>query len=117
MKITGDCTNHDNPDLWFPESPNGRASRVTKLNIANEIQTAVGICNSCPSKSECLQEGMKNENIANGIWGGLLAGERVELRFPDGFDRELTENSNLGRDTHKALAFLNRIRPWLKGDV
>jgi len=60
---------------------------------------------------------MSDENIAFGIWGGKLAGERVNERFPDGFNRNWTINSVLGKDMYKAVTFLNRVTPWMNGDV
>lgn len=84
--MQGLCTGHENPDLWFSESSDsdGDSSHTNensaeyKLRIAN-VKTALSICNACPSKVECFDEGMKRENLDNGIWGGTLPGERVIL--------------------------------------
>jgi len=44
--------------------------------IDNSLE-ALAICAECPIKEACRAEGMKPENIDNGIWGGTLAGERI----------------------------------------
>ena len=84
--MQGLCTGHDNPDLWFSESIDSDGERVGtndnapeyKQRIANVV-TAIAICNRCPSKADCLTEGLKRENLDNGIWGGSLPGERLIL--------------------------------------
>ena len=84
--MQGLCTGHENPDLWFSESidSDGDSSHTNensaeyKLRIAN-VKTALSICNACPAKAECFDEGMKRENLDNGIWGGSLPGERIIL--------------------------------------
>ncbi len=84
--MQGLCTGHENPDLWFSESvdSDGKNSNTNidsaeyKQRIIN-VQTALAICNACPTKAECFDEGMKRENLDNGIWGGSLPGERIIL--------------------------------------
>ena len=84
--MQGLCTGHENPDLWFSESidsdiDNNRVNEHSaeyKLRIAN-VKTALSICNACPAKAECFDEGMKRENLDDGIWGGTLPGERIML--------------------------------------
>lgn len=84
--MQGLCTGHENPDLWFSESidsdiDNNRVNEHSaeyKLRIAN-VKTALSICNACPAKAECFDEGMKRENLDDGIWGGTLPGERIIL--------------------------------------
>jgi hypothetical protein len=84
--MQGLCTGHENPDLWFSESidsdiDNNRVNEHSaeyKLRIAN-VKTALSICNACPAKAECFNEGMKRENLDDGIWGGTLPGERIIL--------------------------------------
>lgn len=76
------CRNTDNPDLWFPESvehnatPNKTYQRRVSVMIQNSRQ-AIAICNQCPAKAPCLAEGMREENIEHGIWGGTMAGDRI----------------------------------------
>jgi hypothetical protein len=84
--MQGLCTGHENPDLWFSESVDSDNERVGtnenapeyKQRIANVV-SAIAICNVCPSKGDCLTEGLKHENLENGIWGGSLPGERLLL--------------------------------------
>jgi len=38
---------------------------------------AIELCNKCPIRTNCLNEGLKDENLDYGIWGGLLPGERI----------------------------------------
>jgi hypothetical protein len=84
--MQGLCTGHENPDLWFSESvdSDGENSNTNvdsaeyKQRIA-DVRTALSICNACPAKAECFTEGMKRENLDDGIWGGSLPGERIIL--------------------------------------
>jgi hypothetical protein len=81
--MIGSCTNHPNPDLWFSEFDNewtaGRPSRAKTAQMVENTIAAINICSSCPVRSECLEEGMKPENLEYGVWGGLMAGERMRL--------------------------------------
>ena len=105
--MQGLCTGHENPDLWFSESIDSDAktshtnenSAEYKLRIAN-VRTALAICNVCPSKAACFDEGMKKENLDNGIWGGTLPGERLVLT-----DVSLTWNNR-----RSMINFAHRVR-------
>ena len=88
--INGNCTGDANPDWWFPELPTGAPSDETIKAIAEQTNYALKLCSSCPVKEECLAEGMKTETFRNGsiagwgnlpygIWGGLMAAERLEI--------------------------------------
>jgi hypothetical protein len=92
--MQGLCTGHNNPDLWFSdvlETEGGRAKLSYIKEMIENTQQAVAICNTCPVKQACFDEGMKPENIDHGIWGGSLSGERIliskvtitELRKPN----------------------------------
>lgn len=109
--ITGDCTNSPNPDLWFPEPPNGRPSHHKMSALAGQILEAINICKGCPSRQKCLEDGMEPININEGIWGGLMAGERLKLKGykSDSFYADSTE-----RD---AILFAERIAPFIRGEV
>lgn len=76
-EIVGSCSYSDDPDMWHPDIPRGAMSRKTAQELRNRTLIALSICNSCPKRDECLQEGMQDENLPWGIWGGKLAGERV----------------------------------------
>jgi hypothetical protein len=75
----GNCHGDSNPDAWFPEVPQGNFSNTKKEKIGSEMRRALALCNSCNQKETCLEEGMKEQNLSYGIWGGMLAGERVML--------------------------------------
>ena len=79
--MQGLCTGHNNPDLWFSDTTEtagrGRPSTSVENKMIEEALIALSICAKCPIKEACLAEGMKSENIDNGIWGGLLSGERI----------------------------------------
>lgn len=60
------CVNY--PDLMHPENP----------QITMEIRLAKQLCSTCPVVAECAAYALKWE--PSGIWGGLTAGERRQLR-------------------------------------
>lgn len=73
-----------NPDQWFPTMPQGgdRVSpkRFAKIEaVVAQTREAIALCNVCPGKQACLEIGMQREHVENGIWGGLMAGERMAL--------------------------------------
>jgi hypothetical protein len=70
------CANED-PNLWWYENSVG-----TKIqdDEAYKASLALRICNQCPVRSQCLEEGMRKENLlAGSIWGGMMASERALL--------------------------------------
>jgi len=83
INIEGLCSSKEfDPDLWWNDYPDNEntAGRTTKLNTNKSIKDsrlALRICDRCPSKSACLEEGMRPENLEWGIWGGLTSGERL----------------------------------------
>jgi hypothetical protein len=105
--MIGLCSTHPNPDMWFPEElphqrKGGRPTRAQhRLMIDNAI-TAIAICMSCPVRARCLEEGMKEENIEHGIWGGMLAGDRITL----------ARSRRSGTTREQALAFAEGVRAW-----
>ena len=76
-KIKGLCEGHEDPDLWFPELPIGTPTLTKILALSERMKKAIAICDICPFKAECKEEGMKEENLPNGIFGGMMAGERL----------------------------------------
>lgn len=66
-----------NPDLWFPEMPQGRPSISIIAKVAENVSLAISLCEVCPARWQCAEEGMKEENLPYGIWGGTMAGERL----------------------------------------
>ena len=101
------CSTPPNPDLWFPEQPQGRPSNAKRKALANRVMLAIAICEGCPVKQACLDEGMKLENIEHGIWGGLMAGERILLA---GIDTNRTIRSD-------AIVFAEGVRAWQNTSV
>ena len=84
--MTGLCTTHENPDLWFEDTGDLFEKRLGSTNPNKKFEErrknmliAMEICTKCPIRTNCLSEGMKEENLDYGIWGGLLPGERISL--------------------------------------
>ena len=98
----GTCASHPSPDLWFPEQPQGRPSNAKRKALANRVMLAIAICDGCPIKQACLDEGMKMENIEHGIWGGMMAGDRI---LKAGIDINRTSRSD-------AVVFAEGVRAW-----
>ena len=62
------------PDQWFPVSPEVDQAR-------KEAAAALAICRSCPVRASCLAVSLKHWDLGQyGIWGGLVAAERAQLR-------------------------------------
>jgi hypothetical protein len=77
----GSCNNHPDPDLWHYE--NARFADEQRLQVLRSVE-AINLCNTCPVKNKCLEEGLEPENIQywggwGSIWGGLLMSERYRL--------------------------------------
>lgn len=107
-QLVGVCTDDLSPDNWFPEFENGRPSLRKQLALVDSIQYAIELCNICPIQEKCLEEGMKKENLSHGIWGGLLAGERIES-LNGNYD-----NDGIQTDVAKALSFYEKMQPLLR---
>lgn len=98
----GRCASHPDPDLWFPDQPQGRPTTAKRKIVASKAMLAIAICDDCPIKAECLAEGMRPENLEHGIWGGTLPGERI-------LAAGLKLNRTIRRD---AVAFAEGVRTW-----
>lgn len=105
--VAGICSTHLDPDLWFPEFTPGPITDRRAIAVANQVSDASRLCGVCPIKVECLSEGMKEENIAHGIWGGLTAGERL---LSTG---RVRSDYAIQSDKGKAIDFYERVKPWL----
>ena len=84
--MQGICTTHPNPDLWFEDSGDLFQKRLGSSNPNKKFEErranmliAMELCTKCPIRTNCLSEGMKEENLDYGIWGGLLPGERIVM--------------------------------------
>lgn len=53
-------------DIFFPEK-------------GGSTHEAKQVCGSCPVRDECLEYALA-ENVSHGVWGGLSAPQREELR-------------------------------------
>lgn len=109
--IIGACSGSDTPDLWFIDDMGGRRGAKTQAQYqakAREVNVALAICKSCDRKVECLAEGMRPENINYGIWGGLMAGERLQIAG------ERVGDHTLQTPQGQALDFLSRLGPYLR---
>lgn len=70
-KVRSACRRYD-PDLWWPERPTEGTARA-----------AVGICNTCQVRDDCLDTALAGRED-EGIWGGLLPHQRRRLRYAAG---------------------------------
>jgi hypothetical protein len=68
------CAGTQEPDAWFPNM-----QYMTNEDLVI-TEMALRICDRCEIKTECLIVGMEEEELRHGIWGGLLPGERIELK-------------------------------------
>jgi hypothetical protein len=69
------CSESDlDPDQWFPVSADPRQAR-------QEAAAAIAICTTCPVRGHCLTLSLRHWDIGqHGVWGGLVATDRVHLR-------------------------------------
>lgn len=102
--MIGLCSKHPEPDLWFPEEQEtrGRPTREAHRRMVERATLAMAICQDCPIKRQCADEGFKEENIEHGIWGGLLAGDRIIL----------AHSRTSGTIRQQAIAFAEGVRAW-----
>lgn len=102
--MRGLCSTHPNPDLWFPEEQQGvgRPTRTARKRMVENAITAMAICQECPIRARCLESGMSEENIEHGIWGGMLAGDRIIL----------ARTRRSGTIREQAIAFAEGVRAW-----
>jgi hypothetical protein len=62
------------PDEWFPVSTHARAAR-------QEAAAAIAVCTACLVRVECLVLSLQHWDIGrHGVWGGLVAADRAQLR-------------------------------------
>jgi hypothetical protein len=94
--LIGNCSDSKTPDDWYPELGSGQVSDRRLREFRSKIAYAVDLCNSCPVKKECLEQGMTRDNLPYGIWGGKLAGQRLHMA---GFTKDdfVSTDSEIGR--------------------
>ena len=62
------------PDEWFPVSAEAGIAR-------REAAAAIAVCTPCPVRGQCLALSLRYWDIGqHGIWGGLVAAERAQIR-------------------------------------
>jgi len=61
------CSDHPNPDLWFPEK--GHSSREAKQ-----------LCRVCPVQAACLEVALSSGYDLHGVWGATTEKDRRDLR-------------------------------------
>ena len=62
------------PDEWFPVSEPAGVAR-------QEAAAAIAVCAACPVRGECLAPSLRHRDIGrHGVWGGLVAADRAQLR-------------------------------------
>ena len=69
------CADADlDPDQWFPVSAEEDKAR-------HEAAAAIAVCSSCLVRVGCLALSLQHWDIGqHGVWGGLVAAERAQLR-------------------------------------
>jgi hypothetical protein len=103
--MLGLCREYD-PEMWFPEMPVGFAGKSKMIALRDATNRAIEICGTCPIQAQCLDEGMKDENLAYGIWGGVMAGERLMRTGKNREDYHKTTEEAKAIDLFHKLAFL-----------
>jgi WhiB family redox-sensing transcriptional regulator len=68
------ATSRLDPEDWFPMSAEiGKARR--------EAAAAIAVCTTCPVRAQCLTLSLRHWDIGqHGVWGGMVAAERMALR-------------------------------------
>ena len=62
------------PDQWYPVSTEPARAR-------HEAAAAIAVCTSCPVRAQCLELSLRYWDIGqHGVWGGLVAADRADLR-------------------------------------
>jgi hypothetical protein len=77
--LVGNCTGSKTPNDWYPETGSGQMSQKRLTEFKSKVAHVIDLCNSCPIKDTCLEQGMRKENLPFGIWGGKLAGQRLAM--------------------------------------
>lgn len=95
----GNCTGSPTPDDWYPEMGSGPVTQKRLDTFKAKVQSTIDLCNSCPIKDACLEQGMLPENLQYGIWGGKLAGQRMNMAgfTKDDFQSEYSDISRAFR--------------------
>jgi hypothetical protein len=95
--LVGNCTGSPTPDDWYPELGSGAHSPKRVEQFKAKVMATIELCNTCPIKEQCLEQGMEKENLPFGIWGGKLAGQRLAMAGYTKDDFSLSVYSQQGR--------------------
>jgi Transcription factor WhiB len=91
------------PDEWFPTSAEAGIAR-------REAAVAIAVCTACPVRGQCLALSLRYWDIGqHGVWGGLVAAERAQLRARLSADRTGGRGTAVVRDNGAAV--MSRA-PW-----
>lgn len=101
----GLCNGHPTPDIWHYE--NSILQDEQRLAVLNSIE-AIQICNECPVRLQCLEQGMEMENItytggSGSIWGGMLMSERAVLAKSLNLGNRVRSEARHVRDVRKVV--------------
>ena len=68
------CRHPDyDPDWWFQGNQDGNWA------LHPDVLRAIEICHTCPVREQCLRDAMTRKE-PHGVWGGLTAAQRHQLR-------------------------------------
>jgi Transcription factor WhiB len=90
------------PDAWFPVSAEAGKAR-------QEAAAAIAVCTACRVRGQCLEFSLQHWDIGqHGVWGGLVAADRAELRrrLPAGH----SGGHRLAVVRHEDAAVMSRVR-------
>ena len=79
------------PDQWYPVS-------IEPARARHEAAAAIAVCTSCPVRAHCLELSLRHWDVGqHGVWGGLLAADRAQLRrrWPPGHPGRGTAGSGM----------------------
>jgi Transcription factor WhiB len=93
------------PDEWFPVSAEAGMAR-------QEAAAAIAVCSTCLVRGQCLALALRHWDIGqHGVWGGLVAADRAQLRARLPADRTGGPGLTIVRDDGAAV--MSRLRWWL----
>lgn len=84
------CSGTIDANRWWYEVQN--KSYDEKVYEAYRAAEAISVCNECPVRHLCLEEGLLEENLLWGVRGGLLASERIMLARKENSYKMLVRN-------------------------
>lgn len=95
------CARHPDPDLWWYEHKWNDDEQ--KLQVYR-VMEALEICDECPVKLQCLQQGLESDNMVSGsIFGGTTFYERLKLT-----------NQDVGKGQRSDIWITNKARQRMK---